>query len=145
MFHQKSVLFTICALASADILIKLTAGKISNSLALLCYGTCTFLAGLGWVLYEFVQKEKFFAQPIGIVTAIGVGIAFASVTFGLYMTYAKAPISIASPTIRIGAIVLVSIYGILVLQERASIQFLIGIVLAISGIVLMVVDSIRLS
>jgi len=140
-----SAFFTICALASADILIKLTAGKISNSLALLFYGSCTFLAGLGWVLFEFVRKEKFYAQPIGITTAIGVGIAFASVTFGLYLTYAKAPISIASPTIRIGAIILVSIFGVLVLREKASIQYLIGIVLAISGIVLMVMDSLKLS
>ncbi len=140
-----SALFTICALASADILIKLTAGKVSNSLALLFYGSCTFLAGLGWVVADLLRKEKFFAQPLGIVTAIGVGIAFASVTFGLYMTYAKAPISIASPTIRIGAIVLVSLVGVFFLKEKASLLYLVGIILAISGIALMVFDSLKVS
>lgn len=140
-----SALFTIFALASADILIKLTAGKVSNSIALLCYGSCTFLAGLGWVLFDYSKQEKFFAQPIGLVTAIGVGIAFASVTFGLYMTYAKAPISIASPTIRIGAIILVSIFGVLVLKERFSMYALLGMILAISGIALMVFDSLKVN
>lgn len=140
-----SALFTICALASADLLIKVTAGKVSNSLALLLYGSCTFLAGLGWVIADLVRKEKFFAQPMGILTAVGVGIAFASVTFGLYMTYAKAPISIASPTIRVGAIVLVSIVGVIFFKEKASLAYLIGIILAISGIVLMVMDSLKVS
>lgn len=140
-----SALFTICALASADLLIKVTAGKVSNSLALLLYGSCTFLAGLGWVIADLLRKEKFFAQPMGIFTAVCVGIAFASVTFGLYMTYAKAPISIASPTIRVGAIVLVSIVGVIFFKEKASLVYLIGIILAISGIVLMVMDSLKVS
>ena len=43
---------TALALAAADFCVKLAAGKLSNSVALLLYGSCTFLTGLGWVLWQ---------------------------------------------------------------------------------------------
>ena len=43
------------ALAAADFFIKLAAGKLSNSLGLLIYGSCTFIAGLSWVLLDKIR------------------------------------------------------------------------------------------
>ncbi len=138
-----STIFTIIALASADILIKLTAGKISNSLALLLYGCCTFLAGFGWVLIQLYKKQPMFAQPSGIITGLGVGIAFACVTFGLYATFAQLPVSIASPLIRVCAIVVISLVGIFVFNEKTSPIYFMGMTLTLTGLVLLVIHTLN--
>jgi hypothetical protein len=46
---------TAILLALADFLVKQAAGKLSNSLALLIFGSCTFLVGLSWVLWQKYQ------------------------------------------------------------------------------------------
>ena len=58
-------LLTSLALASADFFVKLASGKLSNSLAVLVYGCCTFVAGLTWVLLEKVQGIPQFFQISG--------------------------------------------------------------------------------
>lgn len=138
-----STAFTILALASADVLIKLTAGKVSNSVALLLYGSCTFVAGLAWVLFQLYQKQSLFAQPAGILTGLGVGVAFACVTFGLYATFAQLPISIASPLIRVGGIVVVSLVGILLFKEKSSPLYFFGMILTLSGLSLLVLHTVN--
>jgi drug/metabolite transporter (DMT)-like permease len=143
MHWMISAAFTILALALADFLVKLTGGKISNSLALLLYGSCTFLAGLTWVVIELIRKEKLFAQPVAVATGLGVGVAFAAVTFGLYATYTKVPVSVGSPVIRLGAIVVVSLAGILLLKERLSVQYVVGMLFAVTGIVFLVLHNLR--
>ena len=135
--------FTVLALASADLLIKLTAGKVSNSVALLLYGSCTFIAGLGWVLFQLYKRQSLFAEPMGIVTGLGVGVAFACVTFGLYATFAQLPVSVASPLIRVGGIVVVSLIGIMLFRERTSPLYLFGMILTLSGLSLLVLHTLR--
>jgi drug/metabolite transporter (DMT)-like permease len=125
------------SVASADIFIKLAAGRLSNSLAMLIYGSCTFLFGLGWVLWQRSQGMPQFAQRPGILAAIGVGIAFSAATLTIYLTFgAGAPISLASPTIRLGALLLASLIGITLFQEPLTWRYVTGLVLAISGIYL---------
>ena len=138
-----SAAFTIVALASADVLIKLTAGKVSNSVALLLYGSCTFVAGLGWVLIQLYKKQSLFAEPMGIVTGLGVGVAFACVTFGLYATFALLPVSVASPLIRVGGIVVVSLIGILLFREKTSPLYFFGMILTLSGLSLLILHTLR--
>ena len=52
------------ALAGADVFVKLASGKLSNSLGVLIFGTCTFLVGLTWVLTRFIDSG------ISVVTTI---------------------------------------------------------------------------
>lgn len=128
---------TAVALATADVLIKLTAGKLSNSVALLLYGCCTFLAGVSWVLWERSQGGTLYAQPSGIVTGLGVGIAFSCVTVGLYATFgAGVPVSIGSPVIRLTGLLLASLAGILFLQEPVTWRYALGMLLVWGGIYL---------
>ena len=63
---------TAISLAFADLFIKLAAGKISNSLAVLIYGSCTFVTGLSWVLWQAFQQIPIYAKKQGIFAAIGV-------------------------------------------------------------------------
>ena len=65
---------TSVALATADVCVKLAAGRISNSLGLLLYGACTFATGLGWVLVQRLQGAAFRAEPAGALAHAGQGL-----------------------------------------------------------------------
>jgi len=130
---------TALALAVADLFVKLAAGRLSNSVALLLYGSCTFLTGLGWVLWQRACGMPQYAQTSGILAALGVGVAFSLVTLGLYATFgAGAPISVASPFIRLGGLLLASLAGLVLLREPLSWRYVIGLLLACSGVYLIV-------
>ena len=127
------------ALASADLCIKLAAGKLSNSLGLLVYGSCTFLAGLIWVLWQRQQGIPFQAQPAGLIAAVGVGVSFTAVTAGLYFTFgAGAPVSLASPLVRVGGLVLASLVGLTALGEPVTGRLALGALLCGGGVYLIV-------
>lgn len=130
---------TAVTLAAADALVKLAAGKLSNSVAMLLYGSCTFLIGLSWVLWQRTQGVPQYAQPAGILAALGVGIVFSFVTLGLYATFgAGAPISLASPAIRLGGLVLVSLVGLTLWHEPLTWRYITGMLLACGGIYLII-------
>jgi drug/metabolite transporter (DMT)-like permease len=130
---------TALALAGADYFVKLTSGKISNSLALLIYGCCTFLTGLIWVLWQRLRHIPQFAQPAGVLSAAAVGVLFSAVTLGLYITFgAGAPISRASPLIRLSGLLLASLAGILLLHEPLTPRYVAGVLLACLGVYLII-------
>lgn len=130
---------TAITLAAADTLVKLASGKLSNSVAMLLYGICTFLVGLSWVLWQRTHGVPQYAQPVGILAALGVGIVFSFVTLGLYATFgAGAPISLASPAIRLGGLVLVSLVGLTVWREPLTWRYIAGMLLACGGIYLII-------
>jgi drug/metabolite transporter (DMT)-like permease len=130
---------TAFALAAADLLVKTAAGKLSNSVALLLYGICTFLVGLSWVLWQRAHGVPQFVQRAGVPAALGVGIVFSFVTLGLYATFgAGAPISVASPAIRLGGLVLVSLIGLTFLGEPFTWRYVIGLLMACGGIYLII-------
>jgi len=130
---------TALALGLADLSVKLASGKISNSLALLLYGSCTFLAGLGWVLWQRWHGVQQYAQPTGFLAAVGVGVAFSIVTLGLYVTFgAGAPISLASPLIRLAGVLVASLVGIAWLREPLSARYLLGFALVTLGVYLII-------
>jgi drug/metabolite transporter (DMT)-like permease len=130
---------TAVALATADFCIKIASGKISNSLGLLFYGSCTFLTGVIWVLLDRTRGVDLYAQPVGMLAAAGVGVAFSAVTIGLYITFgAGAPISLVSPIVRLVGLLIASIAGILLLHEPLTIRYITGMVLAFSGVALII-------
>ena len=91
------------------------------------------------MLWQRFQGVPQYAQPLGIIAALAVGVAFTCVTVGLYVTFgAGAPISLASPFIRVGGLLLASLAGIVLLREPLSWRYVIGAALAISGIYLIV-------
>ena len=135
----KYALVTACALAAADLCVKVAAGRLSNSLAVLIYGSCTFSTGLAWVLWQWARGVPQHAQLSGILASMGVGFAFSGVTLGLYVTFsAGAPISLGSPVIRFGGILLTSIAGLLLFREPLTLRYVIGILLVCSGMYLII-------
>ncbi len=127
------------SLAFADLFIKLASDKISSSLGGLVYGATTFLAALAWVGYHRATGQAFLFTPAGFGYALGVGIAFSGVTFFLYLAFSSgASVSVGSPAIRITAIFLTSLLGILVLREPFTLRYALGVILALGGIALIV-------
>ena len=133
----KYALVTACALAAADLCVKIAAGRLSNSLAVLIYGSCTFSTGLAWVLWQWARGVPQHAQVSGVLASMGVGFAFSGVTLGLYVTFsAGAPISLGSPVIRFGGILLTSIAGLILFREPLTLRYVIGMLLVCSGMYL---------
>lgn len=127
------------ALAAADFFIKIAAGKLSNSLGLLIYGSCTFIAGLSWVLLDKIRGVGLHAQTVGVVSATGVGVSFSLVTICLYLTFgAGAPISLGAPFIRLGGLIIVSLAGLFILHEPLTWRYAVGMILSISGVFLII-------
>lgn len=131
--------FTALFLALADSFVKFASGRLSNSVALLIYGGCTFATGLGWVMVQYFRGVPLGAQPAGIIYALGVGVSFSAVTVGLYLTFgAGAPISVASPFIRLGGLVIASLVGLTILGEPFSLRYAAGMLLIFVGLYLVV-------
>jgi drug/metabolite transporter (DMT)-like permease len=77
------------------------------------------------------------AEPLAVICALAVGVAFTLVTVGLYKAFgAGAPITIVSPLVRLGGLVLASITGLVLWQEPITGRCVLGVVLAIAGIYL---------
>jgi transporter family protein len=132
-------LITALALASADFFVKLAAGRLSSSLGVLLYGSCTFLTGVVWVAWQWAHGVPQHAQTSGVLAALGVGVAFSGVTLGLYATFGSgAPISVGAPVIRLGGLVLASLAGLILLQEPLTLRYVIGMILVCSGVYLIV-------
>jgi uncharacterized membrane protein len=130
----------VCALflASADFFVKLASSRISSSLGAMVYGLTTLATALVWVLYERATGQQQFSTPQGWSFAFLVGLAFSGVTILLYVTYSRADVSIASPAIRLSALVLAGVLGILVLREPFTWRYVLGTVLAVAGVWLIV-------
>jgi bacterial/archaeal transporter family protein len=130
----------VCAvfLASADFFVKLASSRISSSLGAMVYGLTTLTAGLAWVLYERATGQPQFSTPQGWAYAFLVGLAFSGVTILLYVTLTRVEVSIGSPVIRLTAIVLASLLGIVALREPVTWRYVLGVVLAVAGVWLIV-------
>ncbi len=133
-------LAAICAvfLALADFLVKLASNKISPSLGMMIYGAVTFVFALSWLGYQRLTGQAYSATSAGVVYAVGVGVAFSLVTLLLYLTFARVDVSIGSPSIRLTGIILASLLGIVVLGEPITWRYVLGMVLALVGVVLVV-------
>ncbi|GAB4424779.1 MAG: hypothetical protein Kow0031_03960 [Anaerolineae bacterium] len=130
---------TAMLLATADVLVKFAAGKLSNNIALLMFGCATFLISAVWIIVDRSRGGVLVAQPLGLLVATAVGVTFTFVTLGLYTTFAAgAPISLASPMIRLGGLLLASIAGLLLFREPFTWRYLVGVLLAVSGIYLII-------
>ena len=125
------------ALAVADVLVKTAAGKIPTSLGMLLYGSVPFLVGL--ISFMSASRTPMSAVGVkGILAGLGVGVMFSAVTFCMYAAFrAGAPISIASPLIRLGGLVLAAIAGVVFWSEPITLRYLAGVAMIGSGLYLL--------
>jgi len=123
------------ALAAADVFVKIAAGKLPNSLGTLIYGTVAFAVGLTWFLVDRARGGIGQASASGIVSALGVGVAFSAVTVALYGAFrAGAPLSVTSPLVRLSGLIVASMFGVLIWNEPVTPRYVLGLCLAGLGV-----------
>ena len=131
--------FAAAMLAAADSLMKLAAGRLSNSIAITLYGAAAFSFGAVWLGFQWWRGADLQAKPLGVAAAFSVGIAFSLVTLGMYLAFsAGAPISRASPIVRAGGLTLAALGGLVVLREPLTWRYVLGMILTLAGIYLIV-------
>jgi drug/metabolite transporter (DMT)-like permease len=127
------------ALAAADVLVKVAAGKLPNSLATLLYGAVAFGVGLSWYVADRLRGNVEHASTAGIVSALGVGAAFSAVAVALYGAFrAGAPLSVTSPLVRLSGVIVASLFGVLLWNEPLTPRYVAGLGLAVAGVYLIV-------
>ena len=125
-------------LAMADFSVKEASGKISSSLGTLIYALTTVGVALAWVFWSRSQ-EALFMTTWGLAWSIATGVAFGTFTALLFTVFTSGVnLSVGTPVIRLGGIVLAAMLGILVFRETATLRYMIGFTLAVIGILLIV-------
>ncbi len=128
----------MCILALADFSIKQTAGKITPSLGTLIYAAVTVLPPLAWVLWTRAHEPLMLTRD-GVIWSIITGLAFGVFTGLLFLLFSQGiNLSIGTPVIRMGGILIAATLGILVFREGLNLQYLVGFILAVIGIFLVV-------
>jgi drug/metabolite transporter (DMT)-like permease len=132
-------LISAMLMASGDFFLKIASGKVSNSVGVLLYGTCTFLTGLIWTLVQKSQGKPLFAQPVGVAAGLATGVSFGLATVALYGAFSRgAPVSVGSPFIRLGSLLVASLLGLTLLREPLTWRWVLGLAFAITGVYLIV-------
>src|SRR5512143_1099036 len=108
------VLLAMGIIALADLSIKQSAGKISASLGTLIYAVTTIAIPLVWTLWTNANGGLQVTRD-GVLWSIATGVAFSLFTGLLFFVFsAGVNLSIGSPVIRMGGIVLAATLGIVV-------------------------------
>jgi len=133
------VLSAAGALAAADVLLKAASGRIPDSLGMLLYGSIPFLTGLTWFLVSGRTDGTVPITARGVLCGLGVGVMFSTVTFCMYAAFRLgAPISVASPLIRMGGLLVAALAGVVFWKEPLTFRYLAGLALVCSGMYLLV-------
>jgi drug/metabolite transporter (DMT)-like permease len=123
-------------LAFADFSIKETAGKITPSLGTLIYALLAILPPLLWTLWTRAHEPLVITQN-GVLWAAATGLAFGIFTGLMFLLFSQGvDLSIGTPVVRMGGIVVAATLGVLIFREGLNWQYIIGFLLAAIGIYL---------
>ncbi len=125
-------------IALADLSTKQSAGKISPSLGTLIYAVTTIAIPLVWTLWTRAHGGLQITRD-GVLWSIAVGISFSIFTGLMFLLFSQGVnLSIGSPIVRMGGIVIAASLGILIFREGINLQYVIGFLFAAFGIFLVV-------
>jgi uncharacterized membrane protein len=139
MSWQHYALLSAVMMAAADLSVKAASTRISSSLGLVFYGGTAFAVGLLWTGWQYYRGHSFLVETHGVGASMATGFSFSLVTIGLFWAFqAGAPVSLVSPTVRTTGLLLASAAGLLLLREPLTGRYLVGMILAMTGIYLVV-------
>jgi len=125
-------------IALADFSTKQSAGKISPSLGTLIYAVTTIAIPLVWTLWTRSNGGLEITRE-GVLWSMAVGVCFSLFTGLMFLLFSQGVnLSIGSPLVRMGGIVIAATLGIVVFREGFNLQYLFGFLLTAAGIVLIV-------
>ncbi len=123
-----------------DFFVKKTAGKVEDGLAAFLFNIISAIVLVIYLLIGKYRGLKLFASTEGLIYALmgGIFIGLASITF-IKVFSAGSNLSIGVAIVRIGMVVLATLLGLFVLQEKLMFRQIIGILLALFGLFLVLV------
>src|SRR3989344_2075022 len=124
-----TALFTIFFYSLFDLFLKLASGKINDNLGAAIINITSFVVAIGWfwLRWQFGGEHPDITKP-GLIYSIiaGVFVGLASIFF-IRMFALGVNLSIGVPLVRVGMIVLGSLFGILILKEGVNLRYLLGL------------------
>ena len=133
-----TALFTIVFYSLFDLFLKFAAGKINDNLGAAIINIVSFVVAMGWFLIrmQFGGEHPDITKP-GLIYSIiaGVFVGVASIFF-IRMFALGVNLSIGIPLVRVGMIVLGSLFGVLLLKEGVNFRYLFGFSLSVLGLYL---------
>ena len=125
-------------IALADFSTRQSGGKISPSLGTLIYAVTAIAVPLVWTLVTRSDGGLLISRE-GVLWSMAVGVCFSIFTGLMFLLFSQGVnLSIGSPVVRMGGIVLAATLGIVVFREGFNLQYLLGFLLAAVGIFLVV-------
>jgi len=123
-----------------DFFIKLSAGKIHATFSGFVINLVSTLVLLPFIFCYKAKGENIFKFGTnGLAYSIIAGIIIGFLTIVMLKMYSQGTnLSIGSPLIRIGSVVLVISLGILFLKEPITLKFVVGFLLSLAGLYLLV-------
>ena len=133
-------LITIIGYAGMDFFIKRASGKIDDFLGTVIINFFALVpAFLIYIWLRFSNSEILYSRDGAFYSMIaGLFIGIGSITL-IKMFAIGANLSIGSPVVRIGTVILTVLLGTLLLNESFNTKQIIGIILSIVGITLLIV------
>ena len=123
----------------ADLIRKLTIGS-NFQIVSLAFNVGTILAPLVLIIYTLAKKNSFkYSFPHLGIAFFGGALAGLGGLLLYYALFKGAGISTIIPIIRILSITLVAIGGVLLFGEPVTFKFVFGLVLALSGVYLILI------
>lgn len=131
------LILAMAVLALADFSIKQSAGRISSSLGTLIYAGAALFIPLVWVIWT-QRRDAIEVTASGVVWSVATGLLFSVFTGLLFLLFAAgANLSFAVPIVRAGGLTLAAVLGVFLLGEQLNTQHIVGLTLAVAGIVLL--------
>ncbi len=126
---------TVICLALADFFLKLSSSRVSTNVSTLIYAMTAVVPPALWVAWAKLNNIEMTVTREGIITSMLTGVFFSLVVVFLSLTFQSGGnLSVASPVIRLSALVLASFLGILILGEVVSWRWAFGVLLTFAGI-----------
>lgn len=132
-------LLTILFYAGLDYFVKKAAGRIDDYLGSVIINFFAVLPALLIFIWLKVSKAEIFFTRDGIINSIiaGLSIGIGTITF-IKLFSLGTNISLASPIVRVGTVILTTAIGLLILRETFSLRQSIGFVLSLLGLMLLI-------
>lgn len=125
--------------AVMDFFIKISSGKIHVSLSGFIINFSAALVLLFFLLWSKLKGEEILSfKTNGLIWSVLAGIAVGLATVAILRMYELGTnLSLGSPIIRIGAVVLAVALGILFLKESINFRFIVGFAVSLLGLYLL--------
>lgn len=123
-----------------DFFVKKTAGKVEDGLAAFLLNIISAVVLTIYLIIGKYRGLKLFASTEGLFYALmgGIFIGLASITF-IKVFSAGSNLSIGVAIVRIGMVILATLFGLFLLQEKIMVKQIIGILIALFGLFLILV------